>query len=535
MAEAALPVELDDEVFGALAERLGEKGVLLDAAARELHGQDVSGDASPVRAVVRPRSTAELVEILRFADRHGLAVVPRGGGMSYSSGYVCKQAPVLCLDMAGMDAIEEINTEDMYVTVQAGCTWAKLHEALAPLGVRTPYWGTLSGIQATVGGSLSQNSLFWGSGRYGSAADSVVGFAVVLANGEVLRTGAGAQVNAVPFFRHYGPDLTGLFTCDAGALGIKAEVTLKLITAAAGRAHLSFDFASHRPLFRAISEVSRQGLAEACFGFDPVMQAQRLQRESLMRDIQALRNVVKRQEGLVKGLKEGAKVAMAGRRFMKDVDFSLHFMVDEASQAAAEAAAERIRAICAKQGGKEIENSIPKIARANPFGPLNSMIGPAGERWLPVHGLLPHSKAIAAYEAVEALFAANQAVLDRHGILHGTLFTYADTNCFVIEPVFYWPDQLNALHRQSVDEAVLKRVNDFPENLEARTEVMRLRTEIMDLFKDYGAAHLQIGRRYPYQEGLRETPLQLVRALKKLLDPEGRINPGALISVDGER
>ena len=535
MAGLDCTAEPEDSAFDVLAERLGEGAVLLDARSREIYGQDVSGDACPVHAVVRPSNTADLVEVVRFAGRHGLALVPRGGGMSYSSGYVCKEASALCLDMAAMGAVVEINAEDMYATVQAGCTWAKLHQALEPLGLRTPYWGTLSGIKATVGGSLSQNSLFWGSGRYGCAVDSVIGFEIVLANGDVLHTGAGAQAQSMPFFRHYGPDLTGLFTCDAGALGIKAAVTLKLLPAAAGRAYLSFDFASHRPLIRAISAVSRQGLAEACFAFDPVMQAQRMKRESLMQDIRALRDLVKQQDGLVKGLKEGVKVAMAGRGFMKDVDFSLHFMVDEASQAAADAAARRIRAICAREGGKEIENSIPKIARANPFGPLNSMIGPAGERWLPVHGLLPHSKAIAAYEAVEALFATNQDVLDKHDILHGTLFTYADTNCFVIEPVFYWPDQLNALHRQSVDDAVLKRVNDFPENSAARAEVMRLRTEIMGLFKEFGAAHLQIGRRYPYQEGLRETPRQLVRALKKLLDPEGRINPGALISADGKR
>ena len=527
-------MEVEDAQFAPLKARLGEAGVLLDASSRELYGQDVSGDAAPVRAVVRPGDSADLVAIVRFAGRHGLALIPRGGGMSYSSGYVCKQAPALCLDMAGMDAIQEINAEDMHVTVQAGCTWAKLHQALEPLGLRTPYWGTLSGIKATVGGSLSQNSLFWGSGRHGAAADSVIGFEIVLASGEVLHTGAGAQAHSSPFFRHYGPDLTGLFTCDAGALGIKAAVTLKLLPIAAGRTCLSFDFADHRPLIRAISEVSRQGLAEACFAFDPVMQAQRLKRESLMRDIQALRDVVQQQDGLAKGLKEGVKVALAGRGFMKDVDFSAHFMVDEASQAAADDAAGRIRAVCAREGGKEIENSIPKIARANPFGPLNSMIGPAGERWLPVHALLPHSKAIAAYEAVEALFAANQAVLDRHGILHGTLFTYADTNCFVIEPVFYWPDQLNALHRRSVDDAVLKRVRNFPENLAARAEVMRLRGAIMALFKDLGAAHLQIGRRYPYQEGLEEAPRQLVRALKQLLDPEGRINPGALLPLGAD-
>ncbi len=511
-----------------LADQLGADSVLTDEAARTLYGQDISGDSHPVLAVVRPASTEAVAATVAFARANNLVIAPRGGGMSYSSGYVCPGDRTLCLDMGRMHEVLKLNAEDMYVTVQAGCTWQHLYEALAPLGLRTPFWGTLSGLKATVGGSLSQNSLFWGSCRHGSSADSVIGFEVVLANGERLRTGAGAQADAAPFFRHYGPDLTGLFTCDAGALGIKTEATLKLIPSGPGQAGASFDFAEHRPLIRAMSEVSRQRLADACFGFDPAMQAQRMKRESLMSDVRTLGRVVTGQDDLLKGLREAAKVAVAGRGFMKDVNFSLHFMVEEASQAAADASLARIRAICAAEGGREIENSVPKIARAHPFGPLNSMIGPAGERWLPVHGLVPHSKAIAAYEAIEALFADNSAILDAQGIVHGTLLTYADTNCFVIEPVFYWPDELNDLHRHSVEAAVLRKVNEYPQNLEARAAVMQLRADIMALFKELGALHLQIGRRYPYREGLAETPQRVVGEIKRMLDPQGLINPGAL-------
>ncbi len=518
----------DESILNTLTARLGDGSVITEAVACELYGQDISGDSHPVLAVVRPASTDDVVGTVRFAREQGLVIAPRGGGMSYSSGYVCPGGRTLCLDMARMNGIVEVNAEDMYVTVQAGCTWARLHDALAPLGLRTPYWGTLSGIKATVGGSLSQNSLFWGSGRYGTAADSVIGFEIVLADGERLRTGAGAQAYASPFFRHYGPDLTGLFTCDSGALGIKTEATLKLVPVGGGRAAASFDFRSHGPLIRAISEVSRQGLAEACFAFDPVMRSQRLKRESLLADARALANVVTGQRSALEGIKAGVKVATAGRRFMKDVDFSVHFMVEEANQAAADASLQGIRAVCEGEGGREIENSIARIAHANPFGPLNSMIGPAGERWLPVHGMLPHSKAIAAYEALEALFADNREALDAHGILHGTLFTYAETNCFVLEPVFYWPDRLNDLHRHSVDAAVLRKLDRFPEDLDARAVVMRLRDEIMALFKALGAVHLQIGRRYLYREGLENVPRRLVADLKHLLDPEGRINPGAL-------
>ncbi len=56
--------------------------------------------------------------------------------------------------MASMDAIVEVNLEDRYVTVEARCSWQKLHEHLAPLGVLKAYWGTLSGRYATIGGGL---------------------------------------------------------------------------------------------------------------------------------------------------------------------------------------------------------------------------------------------------------------------------------------------------------------------------------------------------------------------------------------------
>ena len=514
--------------LAALAERIGAERLLSDEDSRTLYGQDVSGDAHDVRAVVRPASVAHLVEAVRFAEEHDFVVVPRGGGLSYSSAYVCPSERTLCLDMAVMGEVLEINTDDMYVTVQAGCTWKKLHEALEPRGVRTPFWGTLSGIGATVGGSLSQNALFWGSGRHGSAADSVVGLEIVLANGRVLRTGAAARTGATPFFRHYGPDLTGLFTCDNGAFGIKATATLKLLPAGAARDGVSLTFPDHASLFAAMSDVSRQRLAESCFGFDPTLQAQRMRRESLARDLRTLGQTVAAQDNVLDALATGARVAAAGRRFLRRGSYSAHFMIEERTRAIARDTAERVRRIGRNAGGDEAENTIPTVTRAHPFGPLNSMIGPAGERWLPVHGLVPHSRAATAYEAIQALFERNADVLDAHGIVHGALFTYADTDCFVIEPVFYWPDQLTALHRRSVETQVLSGIEDFGDNPAARAEVLRLRDEVVETLNAFGAVHLQIGRLYPFARDLAQTPRDLLRSLKREFDPNNRMNPGAL-------
>ena len=85
----------------------------------------------------------------------------------------------------------------MYVTVEPGITWADMTSALAERGVRTAFWGPFSGLKATVGGSMSQNSVSLGSGNYGISADTALSFDVVLASGEILSTRLGRQRQSV--------------------------------------------------------------------------------------------------------------------------------------------------------------------------------------------------------------------------------------------------------------------------------------------------------------------------------------------------
>ena len=448
--------------------------------------------------------------------------------MSYTSGYVPTEAGSIVVDMQRLDRVLDINRDDMYVTVECGCTWKTLHEALEGTGLRTTYWGTLSGIHATVGGGLSQNSIFWGSARFGTAADAVVGLTVVLADGTIVRTGAGAQVNGTPFFRHYGPDLTGLFTSDAGALGFKATATLRLVPMREYRESLSFDFDEHGPLIAALSEIGRAEIADEVFAFDPYLQSVRMQRESLVSDVKKFAGVLKSGKGIVGSLKDGARVAMAGRRFMDDVSFSMHVMIEEKTEAAAAAAAEQARVICRAHGAREIENSIPKILRANPFTPLNNMVGPSGERWVPIHTLLPHSKAKAVTDRTYAIFEAHRADLERHGIGTGFLFAAVSTNAFVLEPVFFTPDSLNEIHREYVEDHVLAKLPGFDANPEAAAVTARVRQALIDMYAEEGGIHMQIGKSYPYRSGLQRYSFALVEKIKNAVDPDGRVNPGSL-------
>lgn len=102
--------------------------------------------------------------------------------------------------------------------------------------------------------------MFFGSARYGAAADNVLPLEVVLADGKLLRTGQSAIRNAaIPAYRLYGPDFAGMFLHDSGAIGVKAEATFRLIRTPAHTGFASFAFSSLATAAAALSEIARSG------------------------------------------------------------------------------------------------------------------------------------------------------------------------------------------------------------------------------------------------------------------------------------
>ena len=508
---------------------LGAAQVLTAEADRRFYSQDIAGPRDEFAAcVAQPRSVEQLAAVVAAAAAAGHAVVARGGGCSYTGGYVPPSDACVLVDTRGIAQVVEVNTADMYVTVEVGCTWQALLAALEPHGVRTPFWGPLSGATATVGGSLSQNSILWGSARYGVSAESVLALEVVLADGSILRTGSASGIHARPFFRYYGPDLTGLFLGDTGAFGVKARATLRLIRRPAWVDTASFGFPTHGQMADAMTEVAREGLVSECFAMDPVLTAQRMKRAGLAQDLKAVRGVITSARGLGAGLKEAAKVALAGRGFLDEAPYSMHVGTEGRTSAAVADALTEVRRIAAAHGGGEVENTVPKVLRGMPFVPMSSAIGPSGERWLPVHGLVPLSEAAAAWSAVRALFDSRRADLVRLGVQIGVLTAIVGSNAFVLEPVFYWPAPRTLYYERVLDAATRAKFEDFPESPEAEALVFEMRSRLTQLFLERGAAHLQIGRTYRYREGLREEPARLLEAIKRAVDPDGVVNPGSL-------
>ncbi len=512
-----------------LAGLLGRDRVVTDRAERAYLSRDAFWADAVADLAVRPADRHQLAAAIGAATAAGYAVVPRGGGMSYTRGYVPASERTVIVDCRDLNRIVEVNEEDLYVTAEAGCTWQQLHEALKARGLRTPYFGPMSGMFATVGGALSQNSMFYGSAAFGTVAESVLGLEVALADGSLVRTGAGARRGGTPFFRHFGPDLTGLFLADTGALGVKVEATLRLLRTPACTEYASFAFDDFHAMADAQAEIGRARLAAECFGLDPYLNGKRTMVRGVKSGLATLGGVVRGQPSLAKGIREAAGIAVAGATgFADGVAYSLHSTLDAAHPVDAAWRLAEIRRIAIAAGGREIEPVIPKVVRATPFRHVGEfLVGHAGERWVPIHACLPPSKVAGVFTDTMAYFAGKADLLARFRIATSHLTGTSGTD-IVFEPAFYYPDALTPFHLRNLEPEAAARYRDLPAVPGASDAVAGMLRDLAGIFREHGAVHQQLGRFYPYRESLEPGTRALLDGLKRVVDPRGLMNPGSL-------
>jgi D-lactate dehydrogenase (cytochrome) len=512
----------NDTLKPALVAAIGADDVLDDDATRAFSGTDVYRPGGSPALVVRPRSVAQLQSAVRACAAAGVAMVPRGGGASYTDGYLHAAGGHVLFDLAGLDFIE-IDAANAVASVGAGVSWAALRARLAGHGLRTPFWGPFSGLVATVGGSVSQNALSHGSGAHGISAPSVLSMDVVLASGELLRT---APTTAT---RNYGPDLTGLFTGDCGALGIKATIRLPLLAQRDAFEALSFAFDDFAAFHAAVRQAQLERLDDENFGIDLALsQGQIAKQEGVATKAKLAGQVLRAAPSRLAGLKQLAGMAVAGERAMRAGEWMHHFIVEGVDATEVGAKAKRLREIVAAHGGREIANSVPGFVRTLPFAPLHNILGPRGERWVPLHGVLRHEDVLAFHDELEAFYAGRAAEMQRLGVWTGGMFSPVGSSGFLYEIAIYWPDERSVYHERMLDAEFKARLPAHPANPEARAYVDVLKRALVDLYAAHGAAHFQIGRAYPYRQRLDPQADALLRAVKGALDPRNLMNPGAL-------
>lgn len=498
-----------------------------------LYASDIYYEAaSAPLALACVRSADDVVALVRAAREHGFSLAARGAGLSYSSGYIPSDNRTVIVDFTGMNRIVEINAADRYVTVEAGVTWAQLREALQPLGLSTPFWGTFSGRYATIGASLSQGAKFYGSASRGASAESVLGLKLVTGKGEILVTGSAAGRYAPsPFFRNYGPDLTGPFLGDCGALGFKVEATLQLIPAPGATEVCTFTFDDPVVQMEVMGKIGSELLASECLGMDPFSARARMQSEGVASDIRTLMQIVSGSGSLASGLRDAAQIALAGRRFAERVDYLMNVIVEGRDKADARSRIRRVRQIASEAGGRALPPSIPKVMRAIPFPDMNGLLTPSAKRMNWLHVVVPNSRGGDCFRTTEQVFERNAAMMKENGIDRGYLLSTHGPSGVGVETLIRWSDEAWPIHTHYMGEKDRQKLKKRPANPAAREAVAKLSKEIVASWRDLGGVHLQIGRKYPWLETRQPATVDLLRALKSELDPQDVVNPGNIFTT----
>ena len=217
-----------------LRQLLADDIVADDAQTLAEHSGDKWFAHEAPKVVVFARSSDDVRKLLQFANENKIPVTARGAGY----GYVGSCVPIrrgIVLSLMQMNQIKEINFADAIALVEPGVITSELKRAARSKKLFYPP-DPASFEHCTIGGNVATNAGGPRCLKYGVTRNYITGLEVVLANGDLLRTGGRVHKNKTGF------DLIGLFVGSEGMLGVVTEVTVKLLPLPPARATLSASF-----------------------------------------------------------------------------------------------------------------------------------------------------------------------------------------------------------------------------------------------------------------------------------------------------
>ena len=222
---------------------------------------------------------------------------------------------------------------------------------------------------------------------------------------------------------------------------------------------------------------------------------------------------------------------MANKRFVKDLRYSLHAVVEGEDPTVAAKRLDRIAAAAESAGGVPIPDVIARVTRSRPFRPIKALLGPEGELWLPVHAVFRLSESAAAAAQIDNLVDRLKPDAAKLGITMSRLSVSSGAS-ILYEVQLYWPDRLTSFHRRNATPDQRRRFANQAANPTARAAVHRIRAELAAAMRAAGGWHLQIGKYYPFASEIDAETKAFLAAVKQIVDPEGLMNPGSLNLTD---
>jgi glycolate oxidase len=452
-------------LIDALARQIGPERVLTQPEDLAVYAYD----GTPVlrqesACVVFPRTTAEVAACVLAAREHRTPIVARGSGTGLSGGSIPVPGCVV-LCLAEMNRILEVDPRNLTIEAEAGAVTQAIDEAAAPHGLFYPPDPGSRKI-STIGGNIAENAGGLRGLKYGVTRDYVLGLEAVLANGDVVWLGSKCVKDVA------GYNLRDLFIGSEGTLGIVTRVLLKLVPQPAARRTLLASFASIEAAGDTVSDIIAAKIIPCTLEF--------LDRQTI-RSIEDFAHV---------GLPTDAAAVL-----LMETDGHPQVVAEEAA-AMAEAAARR-GAIEVRAAADDAEaarllaarrSALSALARVRPTTILEDVTVPRSE--------------LAAMVGFIAECAA------RHKLLIGTFGHMGDGN---LHPTFL-TDERDADEMHRVELAL---------------------GEIVDRTLAVGGTitgeHGVGLAKKPYlRKQLGDNSYELLRLVKRALDPDGLLNPGKI-------
>jgi glycolate oxidase len=234
--------------------------VFADDETRKAYGHDETEDlVHPPEVVLKPLNVSEVSAILKYCNEHIIPVTAIGGRTGLSGGALSVYGGV-GLSMEKMNRIVEIDELNLQVVVEPAVITQVLQETVAAKGLYYPPDPSSRG-SCFIGGNLAENAGGPRAVKYGVTKDFVLNLEVVLANGDIIYTGANTLKNST------GYNLTQLMVGSEGTLGIITKAVLKLVPLPKNNLLMLVPFYDAAKACEAVSAIFRAGITPSALEF----------------------------------------------------------------------------------------------------------------------------------------------------------------------------------------------------------------------------------------------------------------------------
>jgi len=247
-------------LIASFEEIIGKQYVFLDKETLDIYGRDETEDLLfPPLILLKPGTTEEVSRILQLANENRIPVTPIGGRTGLSGGALSIHGGI-GLSMERFNQILEIDEKNLQLIVEPGVITEVLQQAVIAKGLYYPPDPSSRG-SCFIGGNIAENAGGPHAVKYGVTKDYILNLEVVLANGEIIWTGANTLKNST------GYNLTQLMVGSEGSLGVVTKAVIKLIPYPDKNILMLVPFFSYTKACEAVSAIFRAGITPSALEF----------------------------------------------------------------------------------------------------------------------------------------------------------------------------------------------------------------------------------------------------------------------------